>query len=38
MLESLPEILEQEKAFELPMENNVIIAGAYRPGELVGAQ
>jgi DNA helicase-2/ATP-dependent DNA helicase PcrA len=27
MLESLPEILEQEKAFELPMENNVIITG-----------
>jgi DNA helicase-2/ATP-dependent DNA helicase PcrA len=27
MLESLPEILEQEKMFELPMENNVIIAG-----------
>jgi DNA helicase-2/ATP-dependent DNA helicase PcrA len=27
MLESLPEILEQEKAFELPMGNNVIIAG-----------
>ncbi len=27
MLESLPEILEQEKTFELPMENNVIIAG-----------
>jgi DNA helicase II / ATP-dependent DNA helicase PcrA len=27
MLESLPEILEQEKVFELPMENNVIITG-----------
>jgi RecB family exonuclease len=27
MLGSLPEILEQEKTFELPMENNVIIAG-----------
>jgi len=27
MLENLPEILEQEKTFELPMENNVIIAG-----------
>jgi DNA helicase-2/ATP-dependent DNA helicase PcrA len=27
MLESLPEILEQEKAFELPMENNVVITG-----------
>ena len=27
MLESMPEILEQERVFELPMENNVIIAG-----------
>ncbi|MDP9148014.1 MAG: ATP-dependent helicase, partial [Acidobacteriota bacterium] len=27
MLETLPEILEQEKPFELPMENNVIITG-----------
>ena len=27
MLQSMPEILEQEKAFELPMENNVIITG-----------
>jgi ATP-dependent DNA helicase UvrD/PcrA len=27
MLESLPEILEQEKAFELPMANNVVITG-----------
>jgi len=27
MTESLPEIMEQEKAFELPMANNVIIAG-----------
>ncbi|HEY2352679.1 MAG TPA: ATP-dependent DNA helicase [Candidatus Acidoferrum sp.] len=27
MLDSFPEILEQEKTFELPMENNVIIAG-----------
>lgn len=27
MLESLPDILEQEKVFELPMENNVIITG-----------
>jgi DNA helicase-2/ATP-dependent DNA helicase PcrA len=27
MLESLPEILEQEKPFELPMANNVVITG-----------
>ena len=27
MIDSLPEILEQEKPFELPMENNVIITG-----------
>src|ERR1700682_2514919 len=27
MLKGLPEILEQEKVFELPMENNVIVAG-----------
>jgi DNA helicase-2/ATP-dependent DNA helicase PcrA len=27
MLESLPDILEQEKVFELPMENNVLITG-----------
>jgi DNA helicase II / ATP-dependent DNA helicase PcrA len=27
MLESLPEILEQEKVFELPMENNILITG-----------
>jgi DNA helicase-2/ATP-dependent DNA helicase PcrA len=27
MLESLPEILEQEKVFELPMENNIVITG-----------
>jgi DNA helicase-2/ATP-dependent DNA helicase PcrA len=27
MLQSFPEILEQEKVFELPMENNVVITG-----------
>jgi DNA helicase-2/ATP-dependent DNA helicase PcrA len=27
MIDSLPEIMEQEKPFELPMENNVIITG-----------
>jgi RecB family exonuclease len=27
MMESQPKIIEQEKAFELPLENNVIIAG-----------
>jgi DNA helicase II / ATP-dependent DNA helicase PcrA len=29
MLEATPEILEQEKAFELPMANNVIIGGRF---------
>ncbi len=29
MLEASPEILEQEKAFELPMANNVIISGRF---------
>jgi DNA helicase-2/ATP-dependent DNA helicase PcrA len=27
MLESLPKIMEQEKSFELPLENNVIVTG-----------
>ncbi len=38
MLESLPEILEQEKTFELPMENNVIIAGRIDQVNALGAQ
>jgi DNA helicase-2/ATP-dependent DNA helicase PcrA len=29
MLEATPEILEQEKAFELPMANNVIVSGRF---------
>jgi DNA helicase II / ATP-dependent DNA helicase PcrA len=29
LLEATPEIMEQEKAFELPLENNVIITGRF---------
>jgi DNA helicase-2/ATP-dependent DNA helicase PcrA len=29
LLETTPEIMEQEKAFELPLENNVIITGRF---------
>jgi len=28
MLQDPPDILEQEKSFELPLENNVILTGA----------
>lgn len=36
MLESLPDILEQEKVFELPMENNVIITGRIDQVNVLG--